>query len=537
MMLFYLMYRDDPIVPPVAAIKILPLYHNGPHVVDGWDCSFVDVISEWSRKHHSVSVIEIVAEFFSFYSELKTDEWVVSPYAGCLFKKADIYRRDMRNLPDCMMPYCQQGIDIQLNTPLCIQDFFELSHNCTRGLKRGPLLEFQYKCKVAAQISRNVAKGTQSLSDLLEVIEVTPAVIENMMEEEQKSKKDVSDQEVITLDDSCASQDSVEVLEVTGNDDSSAEEEEVIPVSMQLLAALDNSAKANNSKKSIKFKNDSLKCSNSEVKVLAMTSKSEDEVSIIGEIKTPPPTSSLAQTTENGLPEHDIDSGTGPREFEDSVPEKRPLKFFLDFTNVPEFSITFDGAVSGSKNLMNSDDDIAQAACSLTHFALQQCLKLEVSVIEDFLGSKKRKTCGNEVVTDSAKRRKTENGEGVPVATMYRRLAQYKCTAEVQLWVGRKKVTKAVLRAVNATPLQHELAVTEVQLALLESSKRPDPIDCLIEVWQKCNNAKDILVTGNSLPEKGSVRIVSEMFTYLTSLVRNLLRKVNYHVHATSTKR
>lgn len=532
MMLFYLMYRDDPIIPPVAAIKILPLYHKGPHVVDGWDCSFVDVISEWSRKHHSVSVIEIVAEFFHFYSELKTDEYVVSPYAGCLFKRADIYRRDMRNLPECMMPYCQQDIDIQL-TPLCIQDFFELSHNCTRGLKMGPLIEFQYKCKIAAQISSNVAKGTQSLADLLEVIKITPAVVETMMEEEQKTKKNVSDQEVIILDDSCASQDSVEVLEVTGNDDSSTEEEEVIPMSMKMLAALDNCAKANDLKKSIECKNDSVNCSDSEVEVLAMTGKSEDEVSIIEEIKTPPPTSSSAQTTENGLPEHDMDLGTGSREFVDSVAEKRPLKFSLNFIDVPEFSITFDGAVSGSKNLMNSDDDIAQAACSLTHFALQQCLKLEVSVIEDFLGSKKRKTCGNEMVTDSAKRRKTENGEGVPVATMYRRLAQYKCTAEVQLWVGRKKVTKAVLRAVNATPLQHELAVTEVQLALLESCKRPDPIDCLIEVWQKCSNSTDILVTGNSLSEKRA----SDLFTYLTSLVRNLLRKVSYHVHATSTKR
>ncbi|KAK4317606.1 hypothetical protein Pmani_011313 [Petrolisthes manimaculis] len=546
MMLFYLMYRNDPIIPSVASLKLLPLCHNGPYVVDGWDCSFSDDVGMWIKKHHNASVIHIVAEFFEFFSDLDASEWVISPYAGRLFKKADIKRKDLKHLPNCMLPYCQQNTDIQLNTPFCVQDVFELSHNCTRGLKKGPLTEFQYKCKVAAQISRNVSMGTQSLSDLLEVTEVTPAVLENIVEEERVTKKGVvSDQEVITLDDSSASQDSVEILDVTGNDDSSTEEEEVIPVSMKLLAALDNSVRA---RQSSSCENGSVKCSDeeqiimntsdSEVEVLATADKLDEEVSVIGEMKATPPTSSSAHAAENGLSENDMDLSIGPREFAESVPEKRPLKYVLNFEDIPEFSITFDGAVSGCNNVMNSDDDIAQAACSLTHFVLQQCLKVEVSVMEDFLGSKKRKNFENEEDIDSAKRLKTENGESVSVATKYRRLAQYKCTAEVQLWVGRKKVTKTVPRAVNATPLQHELAITEVQLESQDSCKCPIPIDCLIEVWQKCNNSTYILLTGKSLSENTSVKgNVIQMYSYLTSLVQNLLKKVTQHVHATSTKR
>lgn len=524
LMLFYLMTREDPIIPSVAYLKRNQGVGHRGIVIGGWDCTFDQNVSEWNLKRHNSSVMELVAEFFTYYGKLEASKWVLSPLAGELIDKTALKNRESKKLPPCLEWYCRQKTNLQVDTALCLQDPFEHSHNCTRGLRDGPLAEFQYKCRRAAAICCNVVKGEQSLSDFLCVIEITPDILKELCSPDSPKELDQTVEEIITLDDSDdASQDSVEILKV-----SSAKE-----------------LKANavpTTKVSSSLKMDVTKSGN--------ISDGEDIVVVISEgsrevcRKNMKNGASSMEVSENGVDDSNAECNEVPLMLPESVPEKKLYKFQLHFSGIPEFNITFDGAVSGGKGVMIAEDDIGQAACSIVHFALQQCLKIDVSVIEAFLGDRKRKSLTHDEDVDTGKRIKGADGESVLVARKYRRLAQYDCIAALQLWIGRKKISKSVPLGKNITPLQHELAITEVQISSAgvtvssDSLASSDRLDFMIELWQKCSDPSNILVTGDS---RSSLKITRAqmipMFCYLTSLSQGLLKKLKNFVITTSSKR
>nr|XP_053641473.1 LOW QUALITY PROTEIN: speckle targeted PIP5K1A-regulated poly(A) polymerase-like [Cherax quadricarinatus] len=523
LMLFYLMSRDTPIIPSVAHLK-----KNHPtkfdNVISGWDCSFSRDMSEWSRVKHSVTVMELVTEFFTYYGKFEASKWVICPLAGKLIDKKALIDRDLNSLPPCMVRYCRQNVNIQLNTALCLQDPFENSHNCTRGLKNGPLVEFQYKCRKSAEICGNILRGKQSLSDFLKPIKISPEVLKEIFTNDPAKEVDQSIEEIITLDDSDdASQDSVEVINVCSEKKSKASvslKSNIISPSSKDFTKIDNVS--------------------DDEEVIVVVSGNTREVTT----KSVKHSTASSETSENGVGSSREETDEVSVILPEGEPENKPYKFSLNFSKIPEFSITFDGAVSGGKDLMTAADDIGQAACSLVHFALQQCLKVDVSVIEAFVGDKKRKSISQEENSDTGKRIKGADGESVPISTKYGRLAQYHCVAVSQLWVGRKQTSKKVPWMKNVTPLQFELAVTDAQVSTSgimissNSSDDSDKLDFMIELWQKCNDPSNILVTGDS---RSSVKItrsqMQPMFSYLSSLSQNLLKKVMVYVTSTSSKR
>lgn len=191
---------------------------------------------------------------------------------------------------------------------------------------------------------------------------------------------------------------------------------------------------------------------------------------------------------------------------------------------------------------MSDQEEIGQVACALVQFSLQQCLKVDVSVINAFSGNKKRKSLNDDDTDTTGKRIKGTDGESVPVIKTYRRLAQFNCVATTQLWIGRKKISKTVPTGKHLNPLQHELAITDVQLRSSDEAvclnSADQNLNFTIEMWQKCSEATRILVTGDS---KSNVKITRgqmiPMFSYLTSHAQNLLRKVKLFVNSTSSKR
>lgn len=514
MMLFYLMIRDDPIVPSVAYLRAeLGSNCRDTVVIDGWSCSFSGNIEAWCCRRHNVLIMELVADFFNFFGNFEASKWIISPLAGELLSKEPVRDRDQVQLPRCMTRYCTQSTDIQLNTALCVQDPFENSHNCTRGLRDGPLAEFQYKCRKAAEICEDILKGLKTLSDFLEVIEITPEILKEICKGEppKEAAKELEDPqgEVITLDDSDNSQDSIEVL--------TPEKRYKAPV---------------------------------ELINVEITNLSDDDIVEIPDgdsqetLDKTMKSGSATEVAENGISKQSVD-GNGPLLLPETVPERKIYKFPLSFSQIPEFSISFDGALAGGKGLLTGEDDIGQVACALVQFSLQQCLKVDISVIDEFMGDKKRKALTNDDTGETSKRIKATDGESVPVVKKYRRLAQYQCVAVTQLWVGRKKISKMVPMKKNINPLQHEMAITEVQLETTDEyacwttvSDDDEKLDFIVEVWQKCTSSTSILVTGDS---KSNVKVTRAqmipMFTYLSSLSQNLLKKVTHFVNTTSTKR
>lgn len=527
LMLFYLMARAQPMIPSVAELKSqCPIDYRGEHTIGGWDCSFGSEINEWSRKRHSVSVMELVSEFFSYFGNFDPNKWVVSPLAGQLLDKNAVKHRNLQKLPPCMRIYCAQETDIQTDTALCLQDPFEHSYNITRGLKEGPFTEFQYKCRRAAEISQDIIKGEKPLADLFEEVDMDEEVLKDIRECDSPNSKevDISQEEVITLDDS---------------DDTSQDEIEVLNVSSSKME--DSGATSSTSQASVSKTNGE---SNDDSDFLVID-KVEDEIEI-SEINhdscevVPNNDSGLEIITENGVSDIQDDSDF-PINISETLPENKLFKFPLDFSTTREFTITFDGSISGGKEIMTSEDDIKQAACSLIHFILQQCLKIEVSPVESSSEGGKRKSESPPKDGEPGKRIKNADGDSVCVIMKHRRVAQYRCTAETQLWIGRRKVAKSIPSSVNHNPLQYEMSVTEAQISLgLNNEINVDigKLEFTISVWQNVDNPANILVTGDSISnERVTKGMMMPLFLYLSSLTPNLLKKVVLYIVKTSSKR
>uniref|UniRef100_A0A0P4WES5 Uncharacterized protein n=1 Tax=Scylla olivacea TaxID=85551 RepID=A0A0P4WES5_SCYOL len=553
MMLFHLMHRDDPIVPSLAALRYNRATYT-PVFIGPWDVGFSSNVNDWFVKVHSVTVMDLVSEFFSFYGEMDASQWVISPLTGMLIARNDVLTMS-RNLPACLNTYLQQDDKIQLDTELCVQDPFEHSHNCTRGLIKSSFLEFQYKCRRAASISKNILKGEQTLNDLFQSIEVTPDMISDGCQGSSQLKEE---DEVITLDDSDVSQD----IEVLGFQKRLAQDENVMPNSegrcdIEILSTAKRTP-------DIEILSDPQETSQ-DVEILAgsqetvdisknCSNKKQEELESFGkrtdENKNQP--FSSGEVFEHCKENRDevmtdlsstIGEGSGASQMKvENSSSSYPLilsnlgvcsTFLLNYSQVPEFLITPDGNVHRKGNKLAEHTDTGQAACLFIQFVLQQCLKIGLSTVENCLTDEKRKAFMQGDETTTEKYKKGNDGSSVPVPLKYLRLTKYMCIARMALWNGRKKISKTVTRKLNETPLQYELAVTRAQLEKSVHIYLPndDALRFTIEVWQELDNPKIIHVTGKSLSDtKVTQGQMIPMFSYFTSFSQNLLKRLTHFV-------
>lgn len=550
MMLFYLMCRNDRIVPSVSSLR----NNNANYIpvfIGPWDVAFSSNMSEWYLKVHNVNVMDLVSEFFSFYGELEASQWVISPLTGMLLARKDVQSKS-RNLPESLNTYLQQDDLIQLDTELCVQDPFEHTHNCTRGLAKSSFLEFQYKCRTAASISSNILKGEQTLNDLFQPIEITPDMISDMCQSSSQLKED---DEVITLDDSDTSQDievldthkrivddkivpnsegtpDVEILpspertldvEILSDPQEAAQDVEILAVPQETAHFSEKPSK--NSKEEseslVKVNDHSETQSDSSVEIL------KDGQKNCNEVRTDTPSS-----TGEG-------SGVSQMKMENdntSYPVMlshlgKCSTFLLDYSQVPEFTITSDGNVYGKGTKLVEDYDTGQAACLLIQFVLQQCLKTELTSVENCPVDRRRKLLMQGDEASAEKQMKGNDGNSVSVPAKYLKLTKYMCLATLALWNGRKKISKTVARRSNETPLHYELAVTGAQIANCSCLPSNSSLKFTIEVWQELDNPKMIHVTGNSLSDtKITQSQMIPMFSYFSSLCQNLLKKLTHYI-------
>ena len=546
MMLFYLMYRDDPIVPSLSFLRHQRATYT-PVFIGPWDVAFSNHVREWYSKVHNVNIMDLVSEFFSFYGELEASQWVINPLTGVLLAKEDV-RTKSENLPECFNTYLQQEDELQLDTELCVQDPFEHTHNCTRGLHKSSFLEFQKKCVIAASISKNILKGDQTLDALFQPIELPLDMISDICEGTSHVKEDG---EIITLDDSDTSQD-IEVLDIQeriAQDDKVLSNDEGTPD----IEVLSTSEKTSD----VEILSDQ-----PEVEILAgpqeiaqfsknhRRSNEEFEFSKEGNYQNKTQSDSSVEVLKDCEIKNEvrtdlssiIDEGSDVphMERENSSTLYTVMlsnlgncsEFLLDYSQAPEFIVTLDGNVHGKGNKLVEDYDTGQAACLLIQFALQQCLKIELATVENCLTDGKRKFLMQSDETNTEKYKERNNGDNISFPKKYLRLTKHMCVASLALWNGRKKISKTVAKRFDKTPLQYELAVTEAQLGECFDLPSSAALKFTIEVWQEMDNPKIIHVTGNSLSDtKTTQSQMIPMFSYLSSLCQNLLRRLTHYVN------
>lgn len=61
---------------------------------------------------------------------------VICPLTGTLIPRENFSKKSLPDLGPVLLDYINAPGGLQLETPLCVQDPFDLTHNVTRGLKK-----------------------------------------------------------------------------------------------------------------------------------------------------------------------------------------------------------------------------------------------------------------------------------------------------------------------------------------------------------------------------------------------------------------
>ncbi|XP_076064131.1 speckle targeted PIP5K1A-regulated poly(A) polymerase-like isoform X2 [Oratosquilla oratoria] len=498
MMLFCLMQLENPVIPPIVYLrKQASQYGNvGNTFVNGWNCDFGQNIIEWQRKYHNYTIIELVRHFFKLYADFNYDDLVICPLLGKTLTRDELYNKKRHQMDPCMDYYCRQNVTLQLDTPLCIQDPFDLSHNTSRGLRCDALIEFVYKCKVAGELCDKIIDGECPLSKLMDKIEVKeklPAKNPGTKDTPKDSPKaSPSKDEVITLDDSDVnSQDSIEILD---------EEENV----------KNGGGKGIGKKKKTAEKN-------SDEKKKTAEKNSDDEDIVVTQV--------------NGcrIDENPSTSSGNGESADKSNPLLQPYNFSLSYTDYPHISIDAGGKVEKKSVSVKESDHVAVMARDLVNFSLSKCLKIDVQEEEDGADEAEVGEKRESVVEEGiSKRRKIEDGQAVEVQGAFSKIAVFKCSAMNEMWVGRKKVSKQVLSS-QKTPLEREVEITSIMLKSLIVNTDEPILEFTTTLWQEKEEPRSVCVVCETNSSKKAAHM-GPMFIYFSALVQNLHKKIVNHL-------
>lgn len=94
--------------------------------------------------------------FFQFYANFDYRHYIICPLMGYIVAKKDFVKLDM--LPKEMKPYINHINEsnnpeyFRIDSPLCVQDPFDLSHNLTKAVSSITLKYFKQYCQESASI-------------------------------------------------------------------------------------------------------------------------------------------------------------------------------------------------------------------------------------------------------------------------------------------------------------------------------------------------------------------------------------------------
>lgn len=106
----------------------------------------------------AMSTLGMLKDWLQFYSEINLKENAICPRFGYFIPKYHFQPNGIENLPNDLREVysnCQNGSAkkyLLSQTPLCIQNPFDLTYNCGRGVTPLEVQNFQNACKAAAVV-------------------------------------------------------------------------------------------------------------------------------------------------------------------------------------------------------------------------------------------------------------------------------------------------------------------------------------------------------------------------------------------------
>ncbi|XP_072376138.1 speckle targeted PIP5K1A-regulated poly(A) polymerase-like isoform X2 [Diabrotica undecimpunctata] len=151
MMIIFFLQGKPYLLPSVENLQKDPGVAN---IQDGWNGGFTKVAVISTHLHNS-SLLDLFADFFSFYADFDYGTYVICPYLGRPFKKTDFMEPD--SLPDAFKIYKnvvknKDIMPLKLESGICIQDPFEQTRNVTAVVSLKLLQNFVNLCRYGKQI-------------------------------------------------------------------------------------------------------------------------------------------------------------------------------------------------------------------------------------------------------------------------------------------------------------------------------------------------------------------------------------------------
>ncbi|KAJ8669631.1 hypothetical protein QAD02_000890 [Eretmocerus hayati] len=121
-------------------------------IIDGWECGFNQIVPQ---NLPDFNVPDHLHAFFSYFASFDYQKSVACLYLGRIIAKHDFAHTDQ--LPKEMDIYkfrASANVNevFQFNSPMCIQDPFDMSHNVTKNVNKSDLRRFRQYCTESAEI-------------------------------------------------------------------------------------------------------------------------------------------------------------------------------------------------------------------------------------------------------------------------------------------------------------------------------------------------------------------------------------------------
>lgn len=124
--LFYLQQKPY-LFPPVASLQENSYYNN---IQDGWNGGFTPIRTSYLLHFESATLIDLLKGFFDFYSNFDFTLYVVCPLMGNKLLKTDFLKPEsLSSLFNRYKENLKTMAPLNVETPVCVQDPFELNHN------------------------------------------------------------------------------------------------------------------------------------------------------------------------------------------------------------------------------------------------------------------------------------------------------------------------------------------------------------------------------------------------------------------------
>ncbi|XP_048518939.1 uncharacterized protein LOC109544405 isoform X3 [Dendroctonus ponderosae] len=140
----------------ISVDKLFELNKHKPINISGWKTIAYALSLEDMKLHikpYQGTLTELMEHFFKYYCFFDFASDVACPLLGKVVKRS-LFEGDIEKLPPQMDTYITQltGDDPEFfrsNSPMCIQDPFDLSHNLTKAVHKTTLIKFQEMCKLS----------------------------------------------------------------------------------------------------------------------------------------------------------------------------------------------------------------------------------------------------------------------------------------------------------------------------------------------------------------------------------------------------